>query len=1324
MFTALRSTETGTSAGRFNFGLLTFMAGAGSMLACTALVAGELGGIALGGAVATASSIGLLVGCRRRIRAASAGRTSIRPPLALSENVRSFEYRIAFERLITSISSDFVHVTADQLDCAIDSALERIGKFVGADRSYLFQFSEDECLLSNSHEWCAPGIEPQIDRLQGIPVGCFPWLMEKLGQREDLCIDNVSAMPPEAVAEQTEFMRGGVVSLLVLPLACDDEQRLLGMIGFDAVRSRRTWSAETLALLRIVGEVFTSALARHAVRRHLLTTRSMLAAVLDTSPDPVMALRSVRTASGEIIDFEWELANPGIRRLVNDGGLPLEGARLLELMPAARESGLFDKCARVVETGTSARFEYWNEVANKQRYYDVIAARLADGVTVHFREVTARKRAEISLRESEQRFHDITTAAGEYLWETDASGRYTFVTNPVESILGRRPDELIGRNLFDFMPPEEADRVRDWFCIVAAAGEPFREFECLATRPDGEQRWQQISGEPIRTADGRLVGYRGAGLDITERKIAEQTLRTTTHMLNSILMSATEYAIAAIDQQFRVIHFNPTAERLFGYRADDIVGLTLREIHARANVPAEKLEQAVDCALREGKWEATLTLSNTPHDAKVHAVVMPMRDDDQDCTGFVLFARDVTAARRTEERARIQRDLALALGETEELTDALRLCAGTAMSVADLDAAAVYLRDTDNGAVQLAFYTGLSSELAGQLEFFPAGTPEADLVAAGEPAFFRGDEHHPALVVARQAGRLRALAILPIRHGDAVIGCLAVGTRRHDEIALAARHNVETIAAQMGAAINRLRTSAERQRLVAAVEQVTDAIVITDPQGRVVYVNPAYERISGFSIAEVRGRALDELESGPQESGRRHDLRMALTAGAPWTGRFTSRRRDGSEYQEDVTLSPVRDASGNVVNFVAVKRDVTREVAVESQARQNQKMQAVARLAGGVAHALNNLLTTVIGCSEAIYDHHYADRVTRDYTQRIQTAAGRAADLIGQLLSFSRHRTGQLHILDVNTVVDNAVKLLRPLLNEQVRLDVHLSTEPGAVRADPSQVQELLTTLCMTAQEWMPAGGTLTLETTHVDLAENYAGQPETIAPGRYVTIAVTDTGPGMDAETQARLFEPFFSTNQNGPSANLGLANVYATVRQHNGRIIVHSVPEQGTTIRIFLPRVDAQPIDVDQLEMAGSPRHRDTILLVEDEREVREIVCEILQAEGYTVLPADSAEEAIAICQRDPQRVDLLVTDIVMPGLSGRELAAHLRREFELDRVLFISGYADRALPGDEELDARSDFLAKPFTRKVLTARVRHLLTDDVIAPPRKAVVAPPRS
>ncbi|NUP89306.1 MAG: PAS domain S-box protein [Candidatus Sumerlaeia bacterium] len=501
------------------------------------------------------------------------------------------------------------------------------------------------------------------------------------------------------------------------------------------------------------------------------------------------------------------------------------------------------------------------------------------------------------------------------------------------------------------------------------------------------------------------------------------------------------------------------------------------------------------------------------------------------------------------------------------------------------------------------------------------------------------------------------------------------------------------------------RTESERARLATAIEQAAEAVVITGLDGIIQYVNPAFERVTGYSRHEAIGLHTRVLKSGQHDEAFYREMWQTLTRGEVWTGQLVNRRKDGTLYTEEATISPVRDSHGRVVNFVAVKRDVTREIEIETALRQSQKMEATGRLAGGVAHDFNNLLLAMHGHAEFALESLEPGHPARDDVQQVIEVAGRAAALTKQLLAFSRRQTLNSVELDVGAVISNLVKMLQRLIGENIRLDIACDPAAGPVRADQSQIEQVILNLVVNARDAMPHGGRIRIRTKAVHLGEKFCQQVGDMAHGPHVLITVSDTGQGMEAETLRHIFEPFFTTKAPGKGTGLGLATVYGIVRQHRGTIVVQSRPGEGATFSLYLPMA-ARTLPSGVPPAPAPPRGGgETILLAEDDESVRLLAVRSLEAAGYRVLAAKTGAEAVALFESRRGEVDLALLDRVMPELSGAQVCAHLRERRPGLPVIFSTGYN----PDDTQPGNGAPSLQKPYTRDELLRQVRAALDGN---------------
>jgi len=533
-----------------------------------------------------------------------------------------------------------------------------------------------------------------------------------------------------------------------------------------------------------------------------------------------------------------------------------------------------------------------------------------------------------------------------------------------------------------------------------------------------------------------------------------------------------------------------------------------------------------------------------------------------------------------------------------------------------------------------------------------------------------------------------------IRLGPAISGALAYAQSQADK----------------QVAESALRISERRFR--ALVEESWDAVALFAGDGTILYGSPATTRLLGYELTEFVGRNAIELIHPDDRAGVLLRLQDALAAPrAPVQVAARVRHKNGSwRYLEGVFTNLIDDPSvGAIVNNY---RDVTDRRILEEQVMMSQKMEAIGRLAGGVAHDFNNILTAIGGYSDLLLADLPPDDRRRHDVEEIHQATQRAAALTQQLLAFSRRQVLQPKVINLNALVPDIEKMLRRLIGEDILFATVLHPRLGNVRADPGQLEQVIVNLAVNARDAMSDGGRLTIETRNVELDEAYTAEHPAVKPGRYVLLAVTDTGVGMDEETKARIFEPFFTTKVRGKGTGLGLATVYGIVQQTGGHIWPYSEPGRGTTMRVYLPRVDApaDPIEHPRDAAPETLRGSETILVVEDEAPVRAVTRQLLERNGYTVLEAPDGAAALALVDgaAGGRHIDLLLTDVIMPGMSGRELAAQLNARRPNLRVLFMSGYTDDAVVRHGMLEPGLAYLEKPFRPTALLRKVRGVLRE----------------
>ncbi len=490
---------------------------------------------------------------------------------------------------------------------------------------------------------------------------------------------------------------------------------------------------------------------------------------------------------------------------------------------------------------------------------------------------------------------------------------------------------------------------------------------------------------------------------------------------------------------------------------------------------------------------------------------------------------------------------------------------------------------------------------------------------------------------------------------------------------------------------------ATRRLLERAVEAAAESVLITDPEGNILYVNAAFERVTGYSAEEVLGQNPRILKSGEHPESFYRTLWETITSGRVWRGTFTNRKKGGELYREEAVIAPVTDERGAISAFVAVRRDVTREEELERRLRLAERMETVGQMASVVAHDFNNLLGAVQGAAELIRMRAGSDEGVAARVASLEHVVDRGAALVKRLLAVSKREIRRPEDLDLGAALEEMRPTLRDLLREDIRFDLLLPGGRLVSRADPAQLEQVMLNLAANARDAMPRGGELTIELDSVDLDETYLAAYPDVEPGRFARISVTDTGEGMDRETVQHIFEPFYST-KGEHGTGLGLATVYGIVQSSGGLVNVYSEPGRGTTFKVYLPLVEGgspsgrRRVELDRDE--DLPGGEGTVLVVEDDPLVLESVCELIRELGYSVIPVESGAEALRVLQERPLEVDLIFTDVVLPGLDGGELASRAGELAPHAGIVFTSGYTENVVHDRFVSCPGVFFLEKPYS------------------------------
>jgi len=790
-------------------------------------------------------------------------------------------------------------------------------------------------------------------------------------------------------------------------------------------------------------------------------------------------------------------------------------------------------------------------------------------------------------------------------------------------------------------------------------------------------------------------------------------LSTQVQFLEQIFLASPD-GLSIADCGNRVLWANETFVQMFGYTAAEVMGHPLDDLV----VPSDRLAEShwISDALAKGE-KITLETQRKKKNGNLLDVSVscaPLLIDGK-IEGFYAGYHDISDRRRVET-----------------LSSALYRVAEKSSSVHDLQQffAAVH-GIVDELMYARNFYIALYDP-ATELLSFPYFVDEQDpppppkklargltefLLRTGESLLATPDvlqDMENRGEVARNGSRSLDWMGVPLKVGNHTFGALVVQTYSKD-IRYGERDKeiLTFVARQLASAVEikrneqALRRSEARYR--SLVQSSVYGIYRSSMEGRFLDVNPALVAMLGYGSAEevllldpekdifARSAEHERLIDEFRHSGRLDGVEVK------W------KRKDGSAITVRISGRAVSSADEPADVLEAIAEDVTERRVLEDQFRQAQKMEAVGRLAGGVAHDFNNLLMVISGYTEVMLAQLDLGHPLHEKARLVQQAADRATTLTRQLLAFSRKQLLELKVVDVNSIVSDMERLLRPLIGETIELIADLAPAAGHTRADAGQLEQVLMNLVVNAKDAMPAGGKLTIQTQNIFVDETQRRGPTFIRPGNYVLLSVTDTGTGMDKETQSRIFEPFFTTKEMGKGTGLGLSTVYGIVKQSGGYVMVQSEEGRGSTFHIYLPRVE----EAAENNITPTPRATlggtETVLLVEDEESVRQLVRETLSSRGYNVVEAENGEAGLAAAEKHTGVIHLVITDVVMPGMSGREMVKQLSHSRQGTKVLYLSGYTEDSIISEGAIESGTAFLQKPFTLQNLSKKVREVLGSD---------------
>jgi PAS domain S-box-containing protein len=907
-------------------------------------------------------------------------------------------------------------------------------------------------------------------------------------------------------------------------------------------------------------------------------------------------------------------------------------------------------------------------------------------------DITERKRIEDELRQSQRLLHRGFEAAGVGVWEWDAPSGKMVWSGTVERIFGMPPGAIIGT--FDaflaMVHPDDLPTVKAMVAKAMAEGGGYQVEHRIRSAP-GTVRWIAVQGDVLRDAAGRSIGMAGVAMVVTQRRQAEEELRISEQRYRTVISTMHE-GVVIYAPDGRIHDCNRSAEEMLGLTRRQLVGLDpldpgWRMVHEDGrSFLTDEYPTAVVQRTHRSQHGVVVGIDIPDHGLRwlsVNADPMPSTDAAT-AIGVVATFSDITASRNAER----------ALRESEKRWRSLAENVPDTIAMVDRTGSILFINRLPDGLTR-------DDVLGAHVSRFMPPTFITLLDGAVERIFDHGEAVSADVQTPGpdQETRWHSCHISPVRLQGRTI---------------AATIRASDITERRQAEDQRRRFQIERERLLEQLEEQRERMpigcILWDREHRISYANPAAERIFGHADDGMLGH-------GPELLVRSEDLsQIAVFHQRLERGDMgivsTNRTRDGRTISCEWHPTPLFDTDGVRTGVMTMVMDIGERAALEEQLRQSQKMEAVGQLAGGIAHDFNNLLTAIMGYGDLLDNRLPANDVLMGYVQQIKKAAKRAAALTYQLLAFSRKQVLQSQLLVLGEVIRELEPMLRRLIGEHITLETDLAAGSWQVLADPSQMEQVVMNLVVNARDAMPLGGILTIGTSNRTLdAEAARGYAE-VPPGDYVQLRVSDTGRGMDDQLRERIFEPFFTTKPDGKGTGLGLSVVFGVVRQSGGFIFVDSAPDQGARFDILLPRADSTPDPFKQRDSTAqlAVRGSETILLVEDDDGVRLLARDTLEASGYTVLAVGMGAEAVEISSHYPKDIDLLLTDVVMPGMGGREVADRIQGQRPGIKVLFMSGYTDDVVLTHGVSNGTAAFIEKPFAAPKLLGRIRKVLAGQL--------------
>ena len=943
---------------------------------------------------------------------------------------------------------------------------------------------------------------------------------------------------------------------------------------------------------------------------------------------------------------------------------------------------------------------YTSSLINKTPYEIIHRLKLPDGRIKHVHEkcrtfyddagnpirsvgtvqdITEQRMFEESLAQSEQKFRLVAETINDVFWISELGlSRLIYVSPGYEKVWGRPTSSLYQApdTFLDAVHPDDYELAKKMMTQFHAKGLIYS-YEYRIVQPNGSVRWIFERGFPVVDSQGEITSICGVSTDITERKNIEERLRKSERQYRLVVEKSSD-VIWILDPYSQMFSFvSAGVKNVFGYTTEEAMAIPMVDWLAPEwkTMTMNALKSLIDGESRSFVLELEVFQKSGK---KIWCEITASRWRDED-SGLVQIAgasRDISDRKLVEE----------SLKSSEERFRQVSELTGEWIWEVDKRGMFIFCSSAVKNIIGYSPEELVNRKTCWEII---ASVDEYESNKCFRNQFDLMQEYH-------------ALVCEYVHRDGSTVTIESSGFPVRD-----AEGNFEGFSGTNKDISERVRATESRELLAAVVESGMDSVVVTDTKGTIKYVNPGFERSSGYSSDEALGLNPRVLKSGLQDDRFYRNLWETITAGRVWSGHFINRRKDGTLFEEDAAISPIFNAEGQITNYVAVKRDVTREMALQKQLFQSQKMEAIGTLAGGIAHDFNNIIFAIIGYTELALDSLPNDGEARKDLMHVLDASSRAADMVRQILTFSRQTELEKKPIDIGPLVKEGVKFLRATIPSTIGIRQQIEPSIGNIMANPTQMHQVLMNLCTNAAHSMrDSKGTMTIRLNQIHLDQEFCSRHALESPGNYVRLTVEDTGHGIPPEIIQKIFEPYFTTKKIDEGTGMGLAVVHGIVTSHGGAMTVKSTPGVGSVFEVFFPVIESGQDAGSLADVSSVPAGVERILLLEDEDIILEMEKAMLQHLGYQVTAARDPEQALQIFSADPKAFDLVITDLTMPRMTGIEVTTQIHRIRQDISVILCTGYGNRLSEEQIEQSGLFGVIQKPIRKKEMAQTIRKAL------------------